>query len=135
MVNTITIYDFHDIKLREARPGLKGAILFDEKTPTKNIFSGIFALESGGKLDMHYHDREEMQHVIKGYGILRDVKNKEYKVGPGTTFYCPVGPEGAHEIRNISDVPFVCLYVYNSPGGKRVSSSLLIDNESEFIEK
>ncbi len=130
MVKTITIHDFHDIKLREARPGLKGAILFDEKTPTKNIFSGIFALESGGKLDMHYHDREEMQHVIKGYGILRDVKNKEYKLCPGTTFYCPVGPEGAHEIRIMSDVPFVCLYVYNSPGGKRVSLNLLINSES-----
>ena len=130
MIKTITIYDIHSIKQKEARPGLKGAILFDEKTPTKNIFSGIFTLENGEKLDMHYHDREEMQHVIKGYGILRDAENKEYKLGPGTTFYCPVGPEGAHEIRNISEVPFLCLYVYHSPEGKRVPLSLVTDSES-----
>ncbi len=111
MVKTITIHDLNDIKLRASRPGLEGAILFDEKTPIENIFSGIFTLEAEGKLDMHYHDREEMQHVIKGYGILCDAKNKEYKLCPGTTFYSPVGPKGAHEIRNISDVPFVCLYI------------------------
>ncbi len=130
MVKTITIHDLNDIKLRASRHSLKGAILFDEKTPTENIFSGIFTLEAEGTLDMHYHDREEMQHVIKGYGVLRDVKNKERKLCPGTTFYGPIGPKGAHEIRNISYVPFVCLYVYNSPGGKRVSLNLLIDSES-----
>jgi oxalate decarboxylase/phosphoglucose isomerase-like protein (cupin superfamily) len=129
MDKTITIQNLHDIEQKSSRPGIKGAILFDEKTPTKNIFSGIFTLESGGTLDMHYHDREEMQHVIKGSGILSDAKNIEYKVGPGTTFYCPVGPKGAHEIRNTSDVTFVCLYVYNSPGGKRVSLSLLTERE------
>jgi oxalate decarboxylase/phosphoglucose isomerase-like protein (cupin superfamily) len=129
MEKTITIHNLQDVEQKASRPGIKGAILFDEKTPTVNIFSGVFTLEAGGTLDMHYHDREEMQHVIKGNGILRDAKNREYKVGPGTTFYCPVGPNGAHEIRNISDGPFVCLYVYNSPGGKRVSLSLVTDNE------
>ena len=129
MGKTLTIHHLQNVQLLERRPGLKGATLFDENTPTEFIFSGIFSLESGEKLDMHYHDREEIQHVIKGRASLRDVNNKEYKVSPGTTFFCPIGPNGAHEIENTGDDTFVCLYVYNSPEGKRVSLTLLPDNE------
>jgi len=127
MTETITIVDIQDLKLIERRPGFKSAILFNENTPTKFIFSGIFSLKPGEKLNMHYHDCEEMQHVIDGYGILRDSENKEYQLRPGTTFYCHAGPKGAHEIRNASDLTFVCLYMYYSPGGKRVSLTRLTD--------
>ena len=123
LAEIVTLVDLQNLKLREARPGVKGATLFDESTPTRFIFSGVFSLEAGGKLDMHHHDVEEMQHVIQGYGILQDSENKEHQLQPGTTFYCPPGPKGAHGIRNASDLPFVCLYVYYSPGGKRVSST------------
>lgn len=71
---------------------VKGAILFDEKTPTKNIFLGIFTLECGGKLDIHYHDYEEMQHVIKGYGVLCNTKNKEGKLCPGQLSIAMLNP-------------------------------------------
>ena len=126
MTETVNVVDLQDLKFRGSS-GIKGAALFDEKTPTKFIFSGIFTIEAGGKLDMHYHDCEEMQHVIQGYGMLRDSENKEYKLRPGTTFYCHAGPKGAHEIRNASDLTFVCLYMYYSPGGKRVSLTRLTD--------
>ena len=127
MTGTIDIVDIQDLKLIERRPGFKGAILFNENTPTKFIFSGIFTLIPGGKLNMHYHDCEEMQHVIDGYGILRDSENKEHQLRHGTTFYCHSGLKGAHEIKNTGNVPFVCLYIYPSPGGKRVSSTRLAD--------
>ena len=110
----------HDLKLRKVGPSLKITTLFDENTPTKFIFSGIIAVEPREKLEMHYHDCEEMQHVIQGYGVLRDSENKEHQLFPGTTYYCHAGPKGAHEIRNTSDLTFVCLYVYYSPGGKTV---------------
>jgi quercetin dioxygenase-like cupin family protein len=127
---TLTVRELRDVQLLERRPGLKGATLFDEKTPTEFIFSGIFSLEPGKKLEMHYHDREEIQYVTEGNATLRDSNKKEYKVNPGTTFFCPIGPQGAHEIENTGNVPFVCLYIYNSPGGKRVSLSLLREKES-----
>ena len=129
MGKTLTIHHLQDVQLLERRPGLKGATLFDENTPTKFIFSGIFTLESGEKLDMHYHDREEIQHVIKGNATLRDSNNNEYNVNPGTTFFCPIGPQGAHELENTGKNPFVCLYAYHSPGGKRVALSLLTEKE------
>jgi len=124
---TVTAVDLKDLKIRETRPGIKGATLFDESTPTKFLFSGVFCLEPGGKLDMHYHDVEELQHVIQGYGILRDSEQNEHQLRPGTTFYCPAGPKGAHGITNASDLTFVCLYVYYSPGGKRASLTRVAD--------
>ena len=127
---TLTVRKLQEIQLIERRSGLKGATLFDENTPTEFIFSGIFTLDPGKKLEMHYHDREEIQHVIKGTATLRDSNNKKYNVNPGTTFFCPIGPQGAHELENTGNVPFVCLYVYHSPGGNRVSLSLLTERES-----
>lgn len=119
--------DLQELKFRDSRPGVRGTILFDENTPTQFLLSGIFTLEPGGELDLHYHDHEEMQHVIRGYGILRDSENNEYQLGPGTSFYCPAGPNGAHGIKNASDLSFVCLYVYYSPGGKDVTLTRLTD--------
>ncbi len=125
LAETVSVISLKDAKFNEVRLGVRGVTLFDENTPTKNLFSGIFILEPGGKLDPHYHDLEEMQHVIQGHGIVCDSENKEHHVSPGTTFYCPPGSKGSHGIRNIGDIPFICLYVYSSPGGKRVSSTPL----------
>lgn len=119
------VIQLQDLKLRESRPGIRGTTLFDENTPTNFIRSGLFTIEPGGELGMHYHDCEEVQHVISGYGTLRDSEGKEHPLRPGTTFYCHAGPKGAHNISNSSDLLFVCMYTYYSPGGKRVSSTRL----------
>ena len=99
----------------------------ERKLSEGEIHIGQPDLKPGEKLNMHYHDCEEMQYVIDGYGILRDSENKEYQLRPSTTFYCHTGPKGAHEIKNTGNVPFVCLYIYHSPGGKRVSLTRLAD--------
>lgn len=117
---TVKLVNLEDLELKGTRPGLKGTTLFGEDTPTRFIRSGIFTLEPGAELDLHYHDVEELQHVIHGYGALTDSERKEHKLSPGTTFYCPPGPEGAHGIKNTSDLTFVCLYMYYSPGGKNI---------------
>lgn len=125
LTETVNVMKLQDLKFRAPRPGFKSATLYDENTPTNFLLSGMYVIELGGKLDAHYHDCEELQHVIQGYGILRDSENKEYQLYPGTTFYCHAGSKGSHEIKNTSDLPFVCLYVYYAPAGKRVSTTRL----------
>ena len=120
LTETVDVVNLRDLKFRAPRPGMKLVTLFDENTPTQFILSGMYVIEPGGKLDRHSHDCEELQHVIQGYGILSDSENKEHPLQPGTTFYCHAGLKGSHEITNTSEFPFVCLYVYYAPGGKRV---------------
>jgi len=103
--------------------------LFGEETPTQNIRSGLFALQSGAQLGLHYHDVEEEQHVISGYAKLIDSQGNERELSPGTTFYCPAGPDGAHGIKNTGALQFVCLYMYYAPGGKEVSSTFVENPE------
>ncbi len=130
LTKTVNVINLRDLKLkgRENSP-IKGVVLFDENTPTKFLFSGFFTINPNGKLNMHYHNCEEMQHVIHGCGILRDSENKEYQLSPGTTFYCHAGSKGAHEIINVSDLPLQIIYVYYAPKGKRVSSTHVADME------
>lgn len=125
MTETVNVINLKDLKLRSPRPGFKSAILYDENTPTKFFLSGMYVIEPGGKLDAHYHDCEELQHVIQGYGVLLDSEGKEYQLSPGSTFYCHAGQKGSHEIKNASDLPFMCLYVYYAPEGKKVSTTRL----------
>ncbi|MDQ1280150.1 MAG: Cupin 2 protein [Thermoproteota archaeon] len=125
MTETVNVINLKDLKFRSPRPGFKSVTLYDENTPTKYFLSGMYAIESGGKLDAHYHDCEELQHVIQGYGVLLDSEGKEYQLSPGSTFYCHSGQKGSHEIKNASDLPFMCLYVYYAPEGKRVSTTRL----------
>ena len=119
------LVNLRDLKLESRRPGLTNVTLFGEETPTQNIRSGIFALQSGAQLDLHYHDVEEEQHVISGYATLTDSQGSKHELNPGTTFYCPAGPDGAHGIKNTGDLQFVCLYMYYAPGGKEVSSTFV----------
>lgn len=123
------LVNLRDLRLEPGRPGLIHVTLFGDETPTQNIRSGLFALQSGAQLDLHYHDVEEEQHVISGYATLIDSKGKEHELTPGTTFYCPAGPEGAHGIKNTGDLQFVCLYMYYAPGGKQVSSTFVKNPE------
>ncbi len=118
MKKTVKTVYLEDLKFEETRPGLRHVLLFGEDRPTKYVRSGIFILEPGAELDMHYHNIEEEQHVIHGYATLIDAEKKRYELGPGTTFFCPAGPNGAHGIKNTSDIPFICLYMYPSPEGK-----------------
>lgn len=121
MVDTIDVAPLHALRFTESRPGIKGTPLFDASTPTENFYAGVFILAPGEVLDMHYHDCEELQHVIAGSAVLRDSEDHEHALRPGTTFYCHAGAHGAHEIRNEGPYEFVCLYVYYSPGGQRVA--------------
>ena len=125
------LVNLRDLKLEQRRPGLANVTLFGEETPTENIRSGIFALQSGAQLDLHYHDVEEEQHVISGYATLTDSQRNKHELTPGTTFYCPAGPDGAHGIKNTGNLQFVCLYMYYAPGGKEVSSTFVKDLEQD----
>ena len=63
-----------------------------------------------------HHSEEEMFHVLRGTGILRqgdEDGEEEIELGPGDFVAFPAGTSIAHQFINRSDEPFVYLAVSN----------------------
>ncbi len=116
--STLLCMELKDARFTQPRPGMRRKVLVDEQTPTNSLISGFIVLDPGAKIPLHYHDIEELQFIVYGYGTIRDIDGTERPARAGTFLYCPSGPNGAHEFDNTGDLPLSLIFVYPSPGGK-----------------
>jgi len=117
--STLVYCELKDARLERGRIKM----IFDETTPTKSLVFGFFTLDPGAKPSLHYHEVEEVQYVLYGYGVLHDYEGKERPLRPGVAVYAPPGIEGAHSFENTGDIPLGVLFAFpapKDPGFKRV---------------
>ena len=113
----LTIYELGDSQKLETDEGTE-EILANETTPTKYTYASIFSQKPGQKLKLHYHDIEEVQYIISGTGVYRDIAGNEHPVKPGMIVYCSEEREGAHEVENTGTEPLVIFCALAPHGGK-----------------
>ncbi len=75
-----------------------------------------------------HHGAEELLVVLRGRPTLRTLAG-ERQLEEGAVVHFPLGPDGAHEIRNDTDEPVRYLVAGTSrvPGGRRVPRSQAAD--------
>ena len=68
-----------------------------------------------------HHGAEELLIVLRGRPTLRTLAG-ERQLEEGAVVHFPLGPDGAHEIRNDTDEPvrYLVAGIRVSPGGRRV---------------
>jgi len=116
--STVVYFELKDARFIHRPWGGRVKMLCDETTPTKSLVFGFLSIDPGAKLPLHYHDVEEGQYVLFGYGVLHDYEGKKRPVRPGVILYAPAGIEGAHSIENTGDIPLGVLFAYPAPQGK-----------------
>jgi mannose-6-phosphate isomerase-like protein (cupin superfamily) len=77
---------------------------------TKNISGvGLIEVPPKGIFPLHTHpEREEVYYVLSGSGHIL-VNDQEIPATEGLTFY--VSGETSHGMKNLSNVPFIVLYI------------------------
>ena len=95
-----------------AAAGLHAKTLAAPGSTSHSLVAGVVVLDPGARIRRHFHNIEELQYVLHGNGISRDIAGREYPVGPGSVVYCGPGRDGAHEFENTTDLPLALLFVY-----------------------
>lgn len=113
---------FYDIGPGERRPraprvpGSRVDIICDAATPTASLIAGVNELAPGARIPLHFHDREELQYILRGRGLALDALGGAHALAPGSAVYCAAGRAAAHGFVNTGTEPLAILYVYTSPG-------------------
>ena len=79
--------------------------------------ASVYELDPGNFLVYHFHHAsEELLVVLRGRPTLR-TPNGEAQLGEGDAVHFPVGPDGAHGVRNATDEPvrFLMASTMSSP--------------------
>lgn len=117
--STLIVKELKEAPFQQPRPGYRRKVLCDENTPTDSLLAGFVVMDPGEVLDLHYHEIEELQFIVYGYGTAGDIDGEEHPLRAGSFLYCPPGVNGAHSFKNTGDLPMAFIFVYPSPGGKR----------------
>jgi len=125
--STMIVRDLVDIPNETERVNASMKLLVDKRN-AENLRVGYMWWKPGSKVDMHYHDVEELQLILYGNGRLTDCEGKRHPLRAGTMFHCPPGESGAHQIENTSQFPLCLLFIY--PRQTFLSISLKPDKTS-----
>src|SRR5215204_4068538 len=80
----------------------------------------VYELDPGNFVVYHFHHRwEELLVVLRGAPTLRTPEG-ERRLDEGDVVHFPVGPEGAHALRNDTDAP-VRVVIASTQGGPEVA--------------
>ena len=87
----------------------------------EQIGATVYELPPGrdGGLYHFHHGAEELLVVLRGRPTLR-TPDGERELEEGEVVHFPVGPAGAHQVRNASDVPVRYLMLANRPSPEAV---------------
>ncbi len=80
-----------------------------DRTPTRELTSGVCEIEPGGELLLHHHPVLELYYFLEGTGIVR-LDDVERAVQPGVTVSIP--PDLPHGIRNTGPTVLKLFYVF-----------------------
>lgn len=95
---------------REAQAGLSWRTLTSaDRTPTRELTSGVCEIEPGGVLGFHRHPTLELYYFLQGTGLLW-LGNAEHAIRPGLTVSIPA--DLPHGIRNTGSSVLKFFYVF-----------------------
>ena len=82
---------------REDAPGVSWRTLTSaDRTPTRELTSGVCEIEPGGMLALHRHPTLELYYFLEGTGLVW-LGDREQVVGPGVAVSIPADlPHGIH---------------------------------------
>lgn len=80
-----------------------------DRTPTRQLTSGVCDIAPGGALGLHRHPTLELYYFLEGSGIVW-LGTKEQPVAPGITISIPA--DLPHGIRNTGDSVLRLFYVF-----------------------
>jgi len=80
-----------------------------DRTPTRQLTSGVCEIEPGGMLGLHRHPPLELYHFLAGEGVVT-LGAEERRVGPGDTISIP--GDLPHAIRNDGKTLLKLFYVF-----------------------
>ena len=80
-----------------------------DRTPTRQLTSGVCEIAPGGALGLHRHPTLELYYFLEGSGIVW-LGTKEQRVAPGITISIPA--DLPHGIHNTGDSVLRLFYVF-----------------------
>ena len=80
-----------------------------DRTPTRQLTSGVCEIAPGGELALHRHPPLELYYFLEGTGVVT-VDHDDHVVRPGSTVYIPGGTP--HRIRNNGSALLKLFYVF-----------------------
>jgi quercetin dioxygenase-like cupin family protein len=93
-----------------------------DRTPTRQLTSGVCEIAPGGELALHRHPPLELYYFLEGTGVVT-LGSVEHAVQKGSTIYIPGGT--AHRIQNNGTEPLRLFYVFPVDSFSEVEYTML----------